>query len=103
MLSTFRHKNEIILNLCLSGPENGQQYERRAGDQRHVKGGIKTPRRINTINAYNAVSGKYDIPQLDNFGMTQTSVEFEGVNYVYFEYVWKGATIGANKYEIKTY
>ncbi|MCH5166939.1 MAG: hypothetical protein J1F35_03515 [Erysipelotrichales bacterium] len=63
---------------------------------------IKTPRSLKSANSYNEVSSKYDVAQLSNFTKTQITEEINGVEYIYFEYVWTGGAAGAVAYEIIT-
>lgn len=63
---------------------------------------IKTPRSLKTANSFNAVSGKYDVQQLSNFSKKQITEPINGVNYIYFEYIWNGAAADAVAYEIIT-
>lgn len=64
---------------------------------------IKTPRKINTINSYNEVSGKYDVPQKTNYQESQISESINGVSCTYYLYKWIGGALDAVKFEIKTY
>lgn len=64
---------------------------------------IKTPRKLQSANSYNAVSGKYDVAQLSNYSMTETTEEINGVNVKYYLYKWNGGALGAVNFEIKTY
>lgn len=66
---------------------------------------IKTPRKLQSVNSYNKVSGKYDTPQLSNFTLTNSAVQ-ETINDVtvnYFLYKWTGGSLGGGNYEIITY
>lgn len=64
---------------------------------------IKTPRKINTINSYNEVSGKYDVPQKANYQESQISKSINGVSCTYYLYKWVGGALDAVNFEIKTY
>lgn len=64
---------------------------------------IKTPRKLNSVNSYNEVSGKYDVAQLANFVMTTITENINGADYTYYEYVWNGGAQAAVNMEIKTY
>ena len=64
---------------------------------------VKTPRKINTINSYNEVSGKYDVPQKSNYKMEEISETVNGVEVDYFEYTWIGGALDTVKFEIITY
>ena len=64
---------------------------------------IKTPRKINTINSYNEVSGKYDVPQKANYQESQISESINGVSCTYYLYKWVGGALDAVNFEIKTY
>lgn len=64
---------------------------------------IKTPRKLQQVNSYNSISGKYDVPQLFSFTMTPVMVDVNGEQYQYYEYVWNGGALSAVKMEIKTY
>ncbi len=64
---------------------------------------IKTPRKLQSVNSYNAVSGKYDVPQLTNFVMSTVTNSTNGKDYTYYEYVWNGGAMSAVNMEIKTY
>lgn len=66
---------------------------------------IKTPRKLKSVNSYNKVSGKYDIPQLNNFTITNSAVQetFNGITVNYFLYKWTGGSLGGGNYEIITY
>ena len=64
---------------------------------------VKTPRKINTINSYNEVSGKYDVPQKSNYKMEEITENVNGVEVDYFEYTWIGGALDTVKFEIITY
>ena len=64
---------------------------------------IKTPRKLQSANSFNAVSGKYDVAQLSNYNMTETMEDINGVQVKYYLYKWTGGALGAVKFEIKTY
>lgn len=64
---------------------------------------ILTPRKLQYVNSYNELSGKYDVPQLNQFIMTSLTKDINGANYPYYEYVWNGGAQGAVNMEIKTY
>ena len=64
---------------------------------------IKTPRKLQSANSFNAVSGKYDVAQLSNYTMSETSETINGVSVKYYLYKWIGGALGAVKFEIKTY
>ena len=64
---------------------------------------IKTPRKLQTANSYNAVSGKYDVAQLSNYAMEETAESINGVSVKYYLYKWTGGALGAVNFEIKTY
>ena len=64
---------------------------------------IKTPRKLQSANSFNAVSGKYDVAQLSNYAMEETTELINGVSVKYYLYKWTGGALGAVKFEIKTY
>lgn len=64
---------------------------------------VRTPRKINTINSYNPVSGKYDVVQKGSFSMDTITWEVNGADYTYYEYKWTGGTLDAVKFQIVTY
>lgn len=64
---------------------------------------IKTPRKLQSANSFNAVSGKYDVAQLSNYHMEETTEEINGVSVKYYLYKWTGGALGAVNFEIKTY
>ena len=64
---------------------------------------IKTPRKLQSANSFNAVSGKYDVAQLSNYTMEETTELINGVSVKYYLYKWTGGALGAVKFEIKTY
>ena len=64
---------------------------------------IKTPRKLQSANSFNAVSGKYDVAQLSNYTMSETQENINGVSVKYYLYKWTGGALGAVKFEIKTY
>lgn len=65
---------------------------------------IETPRKINTFNSYNAVSGKFDVPQKASLSEPETiTKQFGGVEYTYYRYKWVGGANAAVKYELKTF
>lgn len=63
---------------------------------------IKTPRTLKSVMSYNSVSGKYDGNQFNNFDMTQVTETIDGVDYRYFEYIYKGGAIDPINFEIVT-
>ena len=64
---------------------------------------IKTPRKLQSANSFNAVSGKYDVAQLSNYTMSETNENINGVQVKYYLYKWTGGALGAVNFEIKTY
>lgn len=64
---------------------------------------IKTPRKLQSANSFNAVSGKYDVAQLSNYAMEETTELINGVSVKYYLYKWTGGALGAVNFEIKTY
>lgn len=64
---------------------------------------IKTPRKLESVNSYNSVSGKYDVAQLSNFSMSETSETVNNASYTYYEYTWNGGALDAVNMEIKTF
>lgn len=64
---------------------------------------ITTPRKLQSINSYNEVSGKYDVARLSFFTMEQVSQNVNGANYTYYKYTYNGGVLGAVNMEIKTY
>lgn len=64
---------------------------------------IKTPRKLQSVNSYNAVSGKYDVSQLTNFIINTVTNSTNGKDYTYYEYIWNGGAMSAVNMEIKTY
>lgn len=64
---------------------------------------IKTPRKLQSANSYNAVSGKYDVAQLSNYTMEETTETINGVGVKYYLYKWNGGALSAVNFEIKTY
>lgn len=64
---------------------------------------LKSPRKLQYANSFNAVSGKYDVEQLSNYGMQEISEVINGVSTKYFEYTWEGGALGAVNFEILTY
>ena len=64
---------------------------------------IKTPRKLQSANSFNAVSGKYDVAQLSNYSMQETNENVNGVSVKYYLYKWNGGALDAVKFEIKTY
>lgn len=64
---------------------------------------VKTPRKINTINSYNAVSGAYDVAQIGNYTMQETTETINDVSVTYYEYTWTGGALSAVNFEIITY
>ena len=64
---------------------------------------IKTPRKLQSANSFNAVSGKYDVAQLSNYTMSETQENINGVSVKYYLYKWTGGALGAVNFEIKTY
>ena len=64
---------------------------------------IKTPRKINTVNSYNEVSGKYDVLQKQSFKVEEITEDINGKDYPYYEYTWVSGAMGAVKFEIITY
>ena len=64
---------------------------------------IKTPRKLQSANSFNAVSGKYDVSQLANYTMSETNETINGVSVKYYLYKWTGGALGAVNFEIKTY
>lgn len=68
---------------------------------------IQSPRVINSIYAYNPLTGQYDIPWTSNFVETEITnrvIDSTGVAYpgTYYVYTWNGAAAGAEKIRIKT-
>jgi len=64
---------------------------------------IKTPRKLQSANSYNAVSGKYDVAQLSNYTMSEVNETVNGVEVKYYLYKWTGGALSAVNFEIKTY
>lgn len=64
---------------------------------------IKTPRKLQSANSFNAVSGKYDVAQLSNYAMEEITELINGVSVKYYLYKWTGGALGAVNFEIKTY
>lgn len=64
---------------------------------------IQTPRKLQSVNSYNAVSGKYDVSQLSSFTMSTITKSVNGKDYIYYEYTWNGGALAAVNMEIKTY
>ena len=64
---------------------------------------IKTPRKLQSANSFNAVSGKYDVAQLSNYTMEETTESINGVSVKYYLYKWTGGALGAVNFEIKTF
>ena len=64
---------------------------------------IKTPRKLQSANSFNAVSGKYDVEQLSNYAMQEVAETVNDVEVQYFEYTWTGGALSAVNFEIKTY
>ena len=64
---------------------------------------IKTPRKLQSANSFNAVSGKYDVAQLSNYTMSEVQETVNGVEVKYYLYKWTGGALSAVNFEIKTY
>lgn len=64
---------------------------------------IKTPRKLSSVNSYNAVSGKYDVAQLSNFTMSEVTETINSVNHTYYLYAWAGGALSAVSMQVTTY
>lgn len=64
---------------------------------------IITPRKLQSINSYNEVSGKYDVARISFFTLEQIIQSVNGANYTYYKYTYNGGVLGAVNMEIKTY
>lgn len=69
---------------------------------------IKTPKKLTSANAFNAVSGKYDVNKLSAFGTPTENEEIiftdstgNAVKVKYYTYTWKGGALASVKFELK--
>jgi hypothetical protein len=69
---------------------------------------IKTPKKLTAANAFNTISGKYDVNKLSGFGTPVESDETiftdstgSAVKVKYYTYTWKGGALASVKFELK--
>jgi hypothetical protein len=69
---------------------------------------IKTPKKLTAANAFNTISGKYDVNKLSGFGTPVESDETiftdsdgNAVKVKYYTYTWNGGALASVKFELK--
>jgi hypothetical protein len=69
---------------------------------------IKTPKKLTSANAFNTISGRYDVNKLSGFGNPVESDETiftdstgNAVKVKYYTYTWNGGALASVKFELK--